>query len=396
MASRSSSRRAPSPAPAAEVDFGSLKPQPVYLISGEDEFLVAQTARRLVDHLCPEAERAFGLEIVDTEADLIGDALPALHQCQQGLQTIGFFGGRKVVWLRDARFMGSLRTMASVEVKAALENLVKLLKAGLAEGTHLVINAPKVDKRGAFYRACKEVGMTIEFDLPTQAYKLEEHAKARATEYLKKAGLKMNDLLLNEFVARAGTDSRQLSGEVEKLSLYLGDRREATLEDIRSMVSTTRESAGWDLADAVGERDLPRALQMVRQLDFQGMSSVAMIITLENRFRELLILRQCLEQELGRLQPAGPVVRMVWRQDAETDQALAGFGRMDPRNQNQYRTGTLGRQAQKFTRAELMRAHQLCVDLHLDLITAGLPGPLPVELLLIRLLGSAATHRKGA
>lgn len=355
---------------------------------------MAQTARRLIDHLVPESERAFGLEIVDTEADLIGDAVPALRQCIQGLQTMGLFGGKKVVWLRDARFMGSLRTMASVEVKAALDDLVNLLKAGLAEGTHLVVDAPKIDKRGAFFRACKEYGMTVAFDLPTQAYKLEEHAKARAREYLKKARLKMDDLLLGEFVVRAGTDSRQLSGEVEKLSLYLGDRREATLEDIRAMVSTTRESAGWDLADAVGERDLPRALQMVRQLDFQGMNSVRMIVVLENRFRELLILRQCLEQGLGRLQPAGPVVRMVWRQDAEVDEALAGFGRLDPRSQNDYRIGMLGRQAEKYTRAELMRAHKLCGELHIDLITAGLPGALPIELLLISLLGAASSTRK--
>ena len=355
---------------------------------------MSQTARGAVDALCPESERAFGLEIIDTEADLIADALTALRKCLQGLQTLGLFGGRKVVWLRDARFLGALRTMASADVKAALEELARWLRAGLPEGTHLVIDAPKLDKRSAFYRACKEVGMTADFELPKQAYKLEEHAKARAREYLKKAGLSMDERMLSEFVARAGTESRQLAGEVEKLSLYLGERREVVLEDIRSMVSTTRESAGWDLADAVGERDLPRALQMVRQLDFQGMTPVGMIIALENRFRELLLLRQCLEQGLGKLQPAGPVVRMVWDNNADLETALNGFGRMDPRTQNEYRVGTLGRQAGKFTRGELMRAHQLSVDLHLNLITAGLPGVLPIELLLLKLLGRAPSSQK--
>lgn len=355
--------------------------------------MVSRAAHQIVHHLCPEAEQTFGLEIVDPEGETVADATSALRQCVQGLQTLGFFGGRKVVWLRGAAFFGNGRTMPSRDVKDTLESLASILRKGLPNGTHLVIDAPKIDKRSSFYKVCKDVGSTFEFEMPTQIYKLDEQAKARARQFLKAEGLRVDEAVLDEIVSRAGTNTRQLNVEVEKLSVFLVDRREVTLQDVRTIVSVSRESAGWDLADAVGHRDLPRALQMTRQLAFQGTDAVPMVMGLEGRFRDLLVLRHCIDQGLARLQSMGNFTMMKWAEGPELEAALSGMGRQDPRVLNPYRAGVLGQQAKKYTRSELLRAHQLCLEVHQELVTASLPGSMPIELLVLRILGAPLPAR---
>ena len=46
----------------------------VHLVYGEDEYLVSTNAKELVDRLCPKADQAFGLEIVDARVGLVDEA----------------------------------------------------------------------------------------------------------------------------------------------------------------------------------------------------------------------------------------------------------------------------------------------------------------------------------
>ena len=106
---------------AAPPEVETLPEVPVYLLFGGADFLVAGNSRKLVDRIVAPEDQAFGLEIVEPEGDTVADAVQACSQVLQGLQTLGFFGGGKTVWLRDAAFLGSARTMKSDETKAALD-----------------------------------------------------------------------------------------------------------------------------------------------------------------------------------------------------------------------------------------------------------------------------------
>jgi DNA polymerase-3 subunit delta len=359
----------------------------VHLVYGEDEYLVSTNAKELVDRLCPKADQAFGLEIVEARVDLVADAISAIGRCLDGLRTLGFLGGRKVVWLRDATFLGSGVIGESADVKTRLDDLVKLIKAGLPQGQTLVVSALKVDGRSAFFKACQSAGNVMKFELPDKSYQLEQQARGTAGDAFRKIGLNMGPDALEKFLDKTGTDTRQIVQEVEKLFVYLGDRKSVQVVDVQAIVSPSREAISWDMADAVGNRDLPGALKVLRQLLFQGENEVGLIISLENRFRDLLMYREALDRKWLSVTGQEPWLKVEWRQSPEIE-ALASALAKDPRQTNPYRAGKLVAQARKYSRQELARCQALTLSAHETIVSATSVKELMLEFLVIKLLGA--------
>ncbi len=359
----------------------------VHLVYGEDEYLVSTNAKELVDRLCPKADQAFGLEIVDARVGLVDEAIAAIGRCLDGLRTLGFLGGRKVVWLRDATFLGSGVIGESADVKGRLDELVKLIKAGLPPGQILVVSASKVDGRSAFFKACQSAGSVTKFELPDKSYQLEQQARGMASDAFRKAGLNIGPDALGEFLEKTGTDTRQIVQEVEKLSVYLGDRKNVQVADVHAIVSPSREAISWDLADAVGSRDLTRALKVLRQLLFQGENEVGLIIGLEGRFRDLLLYREALDRRWLSVGGEEPWLKVEWRQSPEVDEFASSLAK-DPRTVNIYRAGKLVAQARRFSRQELVRCQALTLAAHESIISSTYAKELNLEFLLMKLLGA--------
>ena len=80
-------------------------PANLHLVCGADDFLVEQKARAIVDAGVPVAERALGLEVLDGRVDSADAAVEVLRKCIEAVLTIGFFGGAKLVWLKNATFL---------------------------------------------------------------------------------------------------------------------------------------------------------------------------------------------------------------------------------------------------------------------------------------------------
>lgn len=377
-------------APKTAIDLSTLPASSLYLVLGTDEFLVSENSRKLVEHLCPAADRDFGLEVVDPAGTTVADATDALAAVLQGVRTMGFFGGRKVVWLRDTRFMDERRTAQSELVKDLLVELVEEVKKGLMQGTVLVMTCGKLDKRQALFKTCKENGALFEFSQPDKGWQKETHARQQAKSFITDVQLKIDEATLDAFMVRTGVDTRQIAQEVEKLSLFAGSEGSVSIEDIRAIVSPSREAVGWDLMDAVADRDLPRAIRTFRQLTFQNESVVGTMVLLENRFRELLVIKQCLQRGFCRVEQRGNYVSVTWREGGEVEEKLSPLGRRDPRKLHSFRVGKLCGQAQLFSRRELLDAEERCMETHEKIVT-GSSSAIQLEILLVRLLTAKST-----
>lgn len=370
-------------------DVTSLPASPVYLLFGNDEYLVSTNARKLVDHLCPPAEQAFGLEVIEgQDTALVGAAEAAIQACRQALQTVGFFGGAKTVWFRDVVFFDQARVRDAEAVQAALDPLIASLRAGLGDGVCLVVSARGMDKRSRFYRACKEAGQILEYALPEKTYQLEAHARETAASLFSAQGMEIHPAVLDQFVAKVGADTRQLANEVEKLAVYAGDRRKVDADDIRAVVSASREASSWDLQDALGYRDAAEAFRLVGQLLFQGVTPLAIVNQLEGRFRELMVLRNCLDRDWCRLEQRGRSQQLTWSVDEEAGRVLSALAR-DPRDIHPWRAGQLAAQAKKYQRKEILRIQELLAATHDRLVRSSLPPRLTLELALVRVFAGA-------
>ena len=359
---------------------------PVHLVAGDDEYLIDQKARSVVDALCPAEEQTFGLEIIEGGMDLVDEAVSALSSVIEAVQTVGFYGGRKVVWLRRALFFGEkTRTGKSSEVKNSVESLTRLIKNGLPDGHVLVISAVKVDGRTAFYKACKAGAEITEFKTPDRPKEADQSAMDQAAAAWRNVEMKPGGHgILQEFVNRVGPDTRRLISESEKLSTYLGrDRRTVDENDMAAVVSPGRESITWDLADRVGNRQTGEALKVLRQLLFQGEKPIGLIFGLESRFRDLALFREYMRRNWLRMEGSDRYKKPVWSVDAEGEAYFASLAR-DPRKGHPYRTVVLLEQATRYTLRELLTAQQELVRTHEKMVSSSLPPGTLLELFILR------------
>jgi DNA polymerase III subunit delta len=230
---------------------------PLALIQGDDEFAVKQRARQLFQSWSEEIG-GMDHEIIDAQVTNSGEALRALGKLREALQTLPFFGGGKVVWLQNCNFMGDERAASAAAVTETLVELAQELKTFSWNGVRLLISASKVDKRKTFYKTLEKLG-TIESHVAWSADDKDwmHEAEAAASKQLRSLKKNISDEALAALVTSVGPNSRQLVSEIEKLSLYVGDRAEVQTEDIRAIVTRNKQARAFALGDALGDRNLP-------------------------------------------------------------------------------------------------------------------------------------------
>ena len=77
----------------------------IYLLAGTDQFSVKAAAVQLADKLAPKSAGEFGSETIDGTAGNQDEALKVLARLHEALNTVGFFGAAKLVWLKSTNLL---------------------------------------------------------------------------------------------------------------------------------------------------------------------------------------------------------------------------------------------------------------------------------------------------
>lgn len=356
------------------------------LVCGEDAFLRAQKTRQLVDELAPDESRALGLEAIDGRLQDAESAAAAVNQVIESLQTLSFFGSGKLVWLRDATFLGGSRgSSLPAALAKPVEVLIRLLAGGLSDGYSLLISAESINRQTALYKAFQRHGEVFDFAMGTRSYEQRRYAEARLKELLPRFELTMRPESALLFLARTGTDTWRMVGELEKLRLYLGGSGEATTEAIQEVTSLGEVDAAWDLADALGDRDLKRVLSTLRRLLNQRHPAIALAALLESRVRELLVFREAMDRGWLRVQPGRNVPRVGWEAVPPAADELFSSDRSDPRKMAPFLAGRRAAQAGRYSLRELRNARHLLITLRDRLVSTTVPADILIETTLLRI-----------
>lgn len=357
----------------------------VKLIHGTDEYLVSHNARKAVNDLCPESEQTLSLETVDGDVKTIDEAVTALKTCIGALRTIGLFGGQKTVWLRDVSIFKDAVISKNDTVKELLGKLADDIKKGLPSSQNLIISAPGVDRRSAFYKVCEAAGAVEAFDLPEQDYKKKPVIRERAQALFAQAKCRIAPGALDLFLEKVGSDTRQLVMEAEKLMLYIGDRKEIAVDDVQAITSASAEAITWDFTDALGERKLNDAIRILRQLIFQGEAPIGIMFAVENLYQNLMQYRAYIDHGWLRISSGYGANAVQWSNDAEMDKMFKQLP-ADPREIHWFRTSKLGQQAKNYSADELCRCQKRLLKTHEQLVSSGVPQELILEMLVIKLI----------
>lgn len=362
----------------------------IFLVYGSDDLSATRKADEIADRLCPPAEQAFGLETLSPEGgEKTAEAVCAiLRNTREALLTPPFLGGNKTVFLRGAPFFNPLTEPGKfVDVKTETERLVELLKKGLPEGVFFILLTDSVNKTTSFYKTFKSQGEVHAFDEPEKDKEAEEDFIPRVEQMLAEKGVAMPRAIFTAFLDRTGYNLRQVEGEIEKLSLYLGDRKTATLEDLQLMVAPVRESKFWLFADTFCHGNLADTLRMLQRMFAQGESAVGMVVSLQNRLREIVVLSDCLKRGWARLSGGDRFRTLTWSLPPEGEALLASLEK-DPRKGNPWAVAMMAAQADRLPPARWYRWLNAAVDAQAAMTGGEAIHPeIALELFVTRTLG---------
>ena len=358
-------------------------PAPVALICGDEDFAVKQRARQLNDKWCAEVG-GMDHETIDAAVGNSGEALKALGKLREALQTLPFFGGGKVVWFKDCNFLDDDRTAKAKDVAEGLAELAAELKTFRWDGVRLLVSAGKVDKRKTFYKTLEKLGTVEHFAaLSLDDRNWADQAEDLAYKKLKALKKEISSEALAQLVANVGPHAAQLNSEVEKLAAYVGERPDITLADVNAIVTRNKQARAFALADALGDRDLPKLLKTLDEelweirLGVDRKSEIGLLYGLITKVRVMIFLQEMLKA--GWLKADGDYNRFKAQLERVPADALPEDKRINPLAMNPYVLFRALPQAKKYSSAELIRAMDLLLQCNMKLVSSQLDESLVLQ-----------------
>jgi DNA polymerase-3 subunit delta len=255
---------------------------PVYLFIGQEEFLVDECVRRIIDDLLTDEAQAFNLDIVYGSKVQAGDAMAHAS-------SFPMMSDRRVVVVKEFDKMLS---------GDGAKELIASYVAHPMESTCLVLLAESPDFRTKPFTDLKKAGTVYSFPLL-----YDNQIPAWIADRCKRMKLHADLEACRLLQAYIGNSLRALQNELEKLSTYLGERTQVTPEDIADVVGVTRGFTVFDLQNAVGKKDLDEALRIARRMLETGEAPQLTIVMLTRYFSLLwkvqdLLSRRTEEREI--------------------------------------------------------------------------------------------------
>ena len=357
----------------------------IFAFFGSDEAQVKEAALTLSQKIAPPDDD-FGLEIVNGNADNSDHASEIIGLTIQAIQTLPFFGGDKVVWLQGANFFGDSITGKSETTLSAVQSLVDLLDAGLPPDVKLIISASEIDKRRIFYKNISKIAEVEIFDkVDISKAGWESQVIGWVTVRARELNLQFEGNAMDRFVMMVGADTRLLQNELEKLSLFVGERP-ATDKDVRQLAAQSHTGVVFEIGDAIAKKNLPLALELIDLQLRQGENPVGILLAaIVPRVRSLLHATDIVERHGIRAGRSYPAFQSAL--SGLPPSATAHLPRTkDGSKLNVYPLFLAAQESGRFSLKELRNALEACLEANLRLVTTQLEPQLVLSQLVTRIL----------
>ena len=317
-------------------------------------------------------------------------AVKVISQTIGALQTLPFFGGEKVVWLKGATIFADSQTGKALSVLDASESLTNVLEEGLSDGITFILSAPSIDKRRSFYKKISKLAKVEIFDRPDMSRDgWQDQIKMHVRNLAKDKGLFFEDEALELFVMLAGTDFAQIGNELEKIDLFLSNEdRTITTEHVSEQVALTRAGVVFELGNNIAKKNLSGALRIIDHLLYQGENAIGILLAaVVPTVRRLLIAKdlakhhgirgsgnyRSYEASLSRL-PASETAHLPRKKDGGLSVYPIFLASSESRN---------------FSLDDLLQSLADCLQANRALVTSALDHRIVLERLVIRLLAGS-------
>lgn len=363
----------------------------LHFVTGSDEAEVKKAATGLAAEMAP-SDDPFAIETIDGAVGNADDAVHRLQSTVEALLTIPFFGGGKLVWLKNASFFADSVTGRSEAVSSATEKLLDVLKQPLGDGVSCLISAPEADKRRTAYKTLSKLATLHIHDKPDFGWgSSEADVVDWVAKRVEEKGLRFDHDAVELLTARVGAESRQLDSELEKLSLAFDPGTTITETHIRDLVPATRAGGIFDLGNAIAKRDLALCVSTLDQLFYQGEKAVGILLAaIVPTMRNLVSVKALMDEH--RLQSPAQPQFFSGTLKKLPESATRHLPRKKDGTINAYPLGLAASNARRYSLTELRDGYIACAQANRDLVTSRLPDAVVLHRLLVQIIAKRSSH----
>jgi DNA polymerase-3 subunit delta len=254
---------------ALSASFRQGKFSPLYLFTGEEEYLMEEYLDILVEHALDESSRSFNFDIL-YGGEVDGKDVVSLASL------FPMMAERRVVIVRDAE-----KLVASEENR---DILMRYLGRPLSS-TVLVFVTPKADLRLSVFKVFQQQGIVVEAKSLYES-DIPEWIEKR----VKKLGRSISPEACELLHAHVGNSLRELHNEIEKVFLYVGERKSISVEDISAVVGMSKSYNVFELQRAIGAGNASRSMEILERMLDVGENPIGIVVMLTRFFQKLWIL----------------------------------------------------------------------------------------------------------
>jgi DNA polymerase III subunit delta len=271
----------------SDVQAGKLRP--AYVFVGDETFFRKRCREAILAHLVPPDLRDFSLfefELGETDLTEILDRArtPSLMAPFQ----VFFIRGVKNLFGRGS----NEEKLTAIEEYCNNPNPDALL-IFVADHISIPSDARRMEltDRDRYQRIRETLG---QFCGIVELARVDESEAVRwISEYCAGRGVKIDGEGARELVDALGGDMMMISNELEKLILYVGEKRRVTLGDVETMVLAAKQRSLYELTDAISAKDRVRALETLDAILSTGdgeEAAIGHLYMLAKTFRQMLVI----------------------------------------------------------------------------------------------------------
>jgi len=354
-------------------DVKERKLRPAYVFVGDETFFRKRCREAIVSHLVPSDLRDFSLFEFDLgETDLAEILDRARTPSLMAPFQVFFVRGVKNLFGRGS----NEEKLAAIEAYCKDPNPDACV-IFVADHISIPADARRMDMqdKDRYERIRDTLG---EYCAIVELSRVEESEAVRwIGEYCATREMKIDPDAGRELVDALGGDMMMISNELEKLMLYVSEKKRITLGDVETMVLAAKQRSLYELTDAISAKDRVRALEMLDAILTTGEGDEAAIghlYMLAKTFRQMLVI---LERNVRDQ-------RMLWA-------ALWQGFRVPP-----FAADDIIKQARRYkSKRELTRAIRLVAKTDLALRSSPPSKRLILEKLILELTAEAKPEARG-
>lgn len=221
---------------------------------------------------------------------------PTAQQIIESCETLPMMSDYRLIVVRDCALTQSGKAKDEAQESAALcEYLPRV-----PETTCLLFDlGDGVDKRKKLAQALMKLPGAVSFDA------LDDAQLARwMGQTLRPLGKRMDRAACEALAFTSGRDLTMLSGELQKLAAYVGERTDITTQDIEQVATHTAECTVFAMVDAITEGRAQQAFELLGVLLQGGEQRIGILAMITRQYRQMMHLSAMLGERTPQAQQA--------------------------------------------------------------------------------------------